>query len=294
MTDLGLLNYFLGIEVHQGKHFTTLSQYNYASELLKKMNMQNCKPSNVPMSPNLRISKDVDSPNFDGTKYRSAVGSLLYLTATRPDIQYAVGVVARFMSNPKEKHWNVVKKILRYVAGTLHFGLLYGKQESPTFHAYCDADWGGCLDTLKSTIGSAFMIGEFLIAWISKKQSLVAQSIAESEYVAMAATVQQIMWLVKLFDDLKFEIFPPTPIYSDSKSAVSIALNPVMHQRTKHFDLKYHFIRDVVSNGQIQILFVQGTDQFADIFTKSLPATRFKFTMHCLKILNISIKGENT
>ncbi|PNX86396.1 putative LRR receptor-like protein kinase, partial [Trifolium pratense] len=234
MTDLGLMNYFLGIE----------------------------------------MQKDDGSPEADASRYRSLIGSLLYLTATRPDIMYATSLLSRFMQKPSQIHFGAGKRILRYLQGTKEYGMWYKSIGNSKLLGYTDSDWAGSLDDMKSTSGYAFSLGSGFFSWASKKQATVAQSTAEAEYVAAAEATSQSIWLRRILGDMGEQVDEPTIIYCDNKSAIAMANNPVHHHRTKHIAIKYHFIREANTTKQIQLEYCTTEEQIADIFTKALPRAR--------------------
>ena len=200
MSDLGLLSYYLGIEVRQSKAAITLGQAAYARRLLQKANMAGCNPCHAPMEVRLKLSKVGTSAEVDATEYRSLVGSLRYLVHTRPDISFAVGLVSRFMEKPRQEHMAVVKHLLRYIAGTVEFGLIYPKLSGVDnrLTGYSDSDLGGDIDDRKSTLGIIFFLGTKAVAWQSQKQRVVALSSCEAEYIAGAGAACQAVWLTRL------------------------------------------------------------------------------------------------
>ncbi|XP_052477238.1 secreted RxLR effector protein 161-like [Gossypium raimondii] len=177
--------------------------------------------------------------------YKSLIGSLLYLTATKPDIMFAVSVLSRYMNCCNDQHFQAAKRVLRYIKGTIGHGVLFKRAKSMKLIGYADSDWAGSCDDMKSTSGYAFSLGSSMFCWSSKKQNLVAQSTAEVEYVAAAAAVNQAIWLRKILVDLNQDQEGATEIYCDNKSAVAIAKNLVFHGRTKHFNIKLHVIREM-------------------------------------------------
>ena len=179
MTDLGLMNYFLGMEIDQSKEGIFICQERYARNILKKFNMEWCKPISTPLAQNEKLSKDDDSGEADSTRYRSIIGSLLYLTATRPDLMYATSVLSRFMQKPTQAHMKGVKRVLRYVKGTTNYGIWFNSTENPELIGYSDSDWAGSIDDMKSTSGYVFSLGNGVFSWLSQKQNTVAQSTAE-------------------------------------------------------------------------------------------------------------------
>jgi hypothetical protein len=198
MKELGELNHFLGLEVERTKEGIFLGQQKYAKDLLQRYGMLDCKPISTPMDSNVRLQEDEGKELEDVTMYRQLVGSLIYLTLTRPDISYPVGVVSRYMSNPKKPHLDVVRHILRHVKGTINFGILYKRIKDCQVMGYCDADYIGDCGTRRSTSGYFFSLGSGAISWCSKRQPTVALSSTEAEYRSAAMAAQESSWLKKL------------------------------------------------------------------------------------------------
>ena len=214
------------------------------------------------------------------------IGSLLYLTGTRPEIMHPVGIVGRFQANPKESHLQAVKRILKYLQGTRDFGLWYPKNADLTLHAYTDADWAVNVDDRKSTIGGAFYMGPRLVSWFSKKQNSIALSTTEAEYVAAASCCTQILWMMKTLQDFQIKCTPLVPIKCDNTSAISISKNPVMHSKTKHIPIKYHFLREQVLEQKVNLEYVPSKEQVADIFTKPLPREAFEYLRQKMRVVS--------
>ncbi|KAL3027728.1 hypothetical protein AAZX31_03G072200 [Glycine max] len=203
------------------------------------------------------------------------IGSLLYLTASRPDITFAVGVCARYQANPKISHLNQVKRILKYVNGTSDYGIMYCHCSDSMLVGYCDADWAGSADDRKSTSGGCFYLGNNLISWFSKKQNCVSLSTAEAEYIAAGSSCSQLVWMKQMLKEYNVEQDVMT-LYCDNLSAINISKNPVQHSRTKHIDIRHHYIRDLVDDKVITLKHVDTEEQIADIFTKALDANQFE------------------
>eukprot|EP00253_Pinus_taeda_P014834 PITA_14834 len=195
MTDFGLLHYCLGVEVWQTENHIFLSQSKYAQNLVDRFRMQDCKPATTPMEPGLKLSAQSSSLSVDETLFRQLVGSLIYLTATRPDISFAVSYISRFMSAPKSDHWIAAKRVLRYVCGTSDYGLLYTCNSDPILNVYTDSDWAGSVDDRKSTAGYVFSLGSNIVTWTSKKQQAVALSSTEAEYRGAVKASCEAVWL---------------------------------------------------------------------------------------------------
>jgi hypothetical protein len=251
--------------------------------------MEGCNPAETPIPLGTKLSKNDEGPTVDSTLYKSLVGSLLYLTATRPDIMYAASLVSRFMESPKDSHWKMAKRILRYVAGTLNFGLWYTKSDSNQLSGYTDSDFAGSLDDRKSTSGHVFQLGTNLISWASKKQPIVSISSAEAEYVAATSASCQAVWLRRILKDMSHTEKDPTPIFCDNTSAIALSKNHVFHKKSKHIDTRFHFIRELVNNGDIALQFCGSRDQLADIFTKPLGKSVFDFQRQHLGIISADV-----
>ena len=212
-----------------------------------------------------------DDDIVDQGLYQFAVGILLYLSVgTRPDITYAVGNVAKFCANPNKHHWTAVKRIMRYLKGTVHVGLLYSRDGSKECIGYSDADWAGDLDDRKSTSGYMFQVSGAAVSWRSKKQTCVALSTAEAEYMALASAAQEAIWMRQLATDLGSNPTGATVIFEDNQSAIRMAKNPQFHGRAKHIGIKFHFIREQVNTGTVELNYCPTEEMVADMLTKSL------------------------
>jgi hypothetical protein len=275
MSDLGLLSYYLGIQVNQQAGMTKLCQSSYTLKILEQAGMKGCNPCAVPMENRLKLSKNDKTPAVDKTKYRSIIGSLRYLVNTRPDIAYAVGIVSRYMEEPRASHWAAVKQILRYLAGTVQFGCVYKSQGSTELVGYSDSDLVGDVDDRRSTSGCVFLLGSSLVTWASQKQRVVALSSCEAEYIASANAACQGIWLSRLLGELLNIQAPTVKLLVDNKSAIALSKNLVHHDRSKHIDTRFHFIRDCVDKGEVDVGHVGTRDQLADILTKALGRVRF-------------------
>ncbi|CAN6717067.1 unnamed protein product [Malus baccata var. baccata] len=269
--DLGRLKYFLGIEMATSHKGLFLSQRKYAVDLLSEANLTDCKPAITPVDSKLKI--DLTGELLTNISYyQRLVGKLIYLTITRPDISHAVSLVSQFMHAPTMQHLQLVKRILRYLKGSLDRGILMSNHQSTEISAYTDADWAGSQIDRKSTTGYYTFVGGNLVTWKSKKQNVIARSSAEAEYRAMAATACELIWLKSLVSDLGFPHHAPMSLMCDNQVAMHIAANPVFHERTKHIEVDCHFIRAQVQTQVIQTQFTRSCDQLADLFTKALPS----------------------
>jgi hypothetical protein len=277
MSNLDLLNFYLAIEVHQDSTGITLWQTHYAKRILKLGGMAGCNPAHTPMEEWLRLSRHSTAAEVNPTHYRCLIGSLRYLVHTRLDLAFAVGFVSRFMEWPMVEHQGAVKRILRYIAGTLDYGLHFTKAPSSArFIGYCDSDLAGDIDISKSTSGTLFFLGNCLVSWQSIKQKVVALSSCEAEYIATSTAATQALWLSRLLAELLGRHVEVVELKVDSKSALALAKNPVFHERSKHIRIKYHFIRSCLEDGSIKAEYISTTDQLADILIKSLDKTKFE------------------
>ncbi|GJS64705.1 retrovirus-related pol polyprotein from transposon TNT 1-94 [Tanacetum coccineum] len=274
MSLMGEMKFFLGLQIHQSPRGIFINQAKYALEILKKHGMEKCDTVGTPMATKPKLDADLSGKLVDQTDYRSKIGSLMYLTSSRPDIVQAVCYCARYQARPTEKHLKEVKRIFRYLRGTINMGLWYPKDSGFELTAFSDADHAGCIDTRKSTSGGIQFLGDKLVSWMSKKQDCTAMSSAEAEYVALSASCAQVMWMRTQLKDYGFN-YNKIPLYCDSQSAIAISCNPVQHSRTKHIHTRYHFIKEQVENGIIELYFVRTEYQLADMFTKALPEDRF-------------------
>ncbi|KAK6146204.1 hypothetical protein DH2020_020073 [Rehmannia glutinosa] len=277
---------FLNVQIKQCQEGIYISQSKYTKELLKKFGIEEGRTVSTPMATNVKIDKDEKGKSVDESKYRGMIGSLLYLTASRPDILHDVCLCARFQSNPKESHMSIVKRIFRYLKGTIQYGLFYPKNENFSLKGYSDSDYAGNIDDRKSTSGSCQFLGDCLVSWFSKKQNCVSLSMAEAEYISATFCCTQLLWMKQTLADYKCS-FENVPIFCDNISAINIAQNPVHHNRTKHIEIRHHFLRDCVSKRKIEISFVPSQDQLADIFTKPLSSETFASIRSRLGILHI-------
>ncbi|GMP43055.1 hypothetical protein CsSME_00012568 [Camellia sinensis var. sinensis] len=286
MKDLGPLRYFLGIEVAFSPKGYFLSQAKYANEVIHRAGLTDIKVSDTPIELNVKLNSIDGVPLDDPTLYRELVGCLVYLTVTRPDFAYVVHVVSQFVSVPRSTHWAALVRVLRYLRGTIFQGLLLSSTSSLDLVAYADSDWAGDVTDRKSTSGFCMFLGDSLIPWKSKKQSVVARSTTEAEYRAMAHATAEIVWLRCLLSDLGVSQSSPTPLYCDNRSAVQIAHNTVFHERTKHIEIDCHFVRQHLQSASISLPFILSALQLADFFTKTHTTARFQFLLSRLSMFS--------
>ena len=276
MKDLGELRYFLGIEIVRTKEGIWLSQRQYALDMLSKYGMADCKPISMPLDQNLKLRSDVGQVLEDVTMYRKIVGSLIYLTISRPDLSYAVGLESQYMQLPRKPHLDAVRRTLRYVSATLDYALFYEAGTELQLYGFTDADWAGSVCDRRSTSGFMFSLGSAAITWSSKKQPTVALSSTEAEYRGAAVAACEVAWLQMLLGDLGIQVQRPVVIHCDNLSSIQLARNPVFHARTKHIEVHYHFVRERVLDGDIDLTYVRTDEQVADIFTKALGAEKLR------------------
>ncbi|GJU56092.1 retrovirus-related pol polyprotein from transposon TNT 1-94 [Tanacetum coccineum] len=287
MSMMGHMSFFLRLQISQSLGGIFINQSKYASEIIKKYGMLTSDSVDTPMVEKSKLDEDLQGKPVDATLYRGMIGSLMYLTSSRPDLIYAVCLCARYQAKPTKKHLNAVKRIFRYLKGTINMGLWYSKDTGMSLTAYADADHAGCQDTRRSTSGSAQFLGDKLVSWSSKKQKSTAISSTEAEYIALSGCCAQILWMRSQLTDYGFQ-FNKIPLYCDNKSAIALCCNNVQHSRAKHIDVRYHFIKEQVENGIVELYFVRTEYQLADIFTKPLPRDRFNFLIEKLGMRSMS------
>jgi hypothetical protein len=272
--DLGSLKYFLGIEMAASSKGFFLNQRKYVIDLLKDADMLHTKPVANPLDSKLTLDPSSE-PLTSYTHYQKIVGKLIYLTITRPDITFAVSLISQYMHAPTVQHLGMVKRILRYLKGTIGRGIVMTRNGHTNVMGYTDSDWAGNSLDRRSTTGYCMFVGGNLVSWKSKKQSVVARSSAEAEYRAMASAACELIWLKQLIADLGFPSITPMTLFCDNQAAMHIASNPVFHERTKHIEVDCHYIRQQVQAKLIHPQYVRSHDQLADVLTKALPSTQF-------------------
>ena len=276
LKDLGELKSFLGIEIDQSANGIWVGQSKFCNDLLKAYNMENCKQIDTPVDISIKMIKNDCNEMFDKTIYQSCVGSLLYLSIkTRPDICFAVNQVAKFCANPTKVYWLAVKRILRYLKGTVFLGLFYSNEYNSNLCGYADSDFAGDLNDRKSTSGYIFMLNNGVISWSSKKQTVVALSTAEAELVALSHASQEAVWFRKLFRDFSLLINEPTVIFEDNQSTICIGNNNICSTKTKHVAIKHFYVRDLVELKEIELKYCPTDLMLADVCTKGLPKIKF-------------------
>lgn len=292
MKDLGFLNYFLGLEVSYNSKGYYLSQAKYASDLVARAGFTDNKIASTPLETNVKLLPQDGSLMKDPTLYRQIVGSLVFLTVTRPDIAYVVHLVSQFMAAPRTTHFAAVLRILRYIKGTLFQGCHFPFNCPLKLKAYSDSDWVGDSIDRCSTTGYCFFLGDSLISWCSKKQTVIARSSTEAEYRALADTTSELVWLRWLLEDMGAHQLTPTTVYCDNRSAIQIAHNDVFHERMKHIEVNCHFIRQNLLKKSLSVTSTSSAEQVADIFTKSLLPGRFRQLVSKLKMTRCHLEFE--
>ncbi len=291
--DLGKLNFLLGVSVQHIGSSVFLSQPAYIRNMLGRFKMESAHPVDTPADANVAlVLNDGYSNEVDRGGYQQVVGSLLYAAvATRPDIAQAVSTCCRYTSAPTSAHWTAVKRVLRYLSGTIDYGLYYTRPEAGGKNdlvGYCDADWAGDRDTRKSTTGHYYQLAGAAVSWVSQRQPVVALSSTEAEYVALSSAAQQAVWIRRLLGELGVDVSDPTPICEDNQGAVCLATNPVHHKKTKHIAIRHHYIRQCVADGSINLHYVPTNDMIADILTKPLPRVKFQRLRPMMGVVPIS------
>ncbi|XP_021834587.1 uncharacterized protein LOC110774362 [Prunus avium] len=279
---MGKLTYFLGLHIdYNAESDIFVSQKKYATELLHKAGMSSCRPCSTPSKPHTQVLQSEGTLLSDPSLYRSVVGALQYLTFTRPDLSYAVNSVCQYMTAPTEIHWLLVKRILRYIQGTLDHGLKFSSGPWQ-LHAFSDADWAGDVNTRRSTTGFVVFLGPNPISWQSKKQTSVARSSTEAEYRSLAHTSADIAWIRQVLQDLKVRLPQQLVLHCDNLSAIALSSNPVFHSHIKHLDTDFHFVRERVQRGDLIVQYIPTEEQVADVFTKGLHSPIF--LKHCINL----------
>ena len=285
--DLGNLKYFLGMEIARSKKGIAVSERKYVLDLLNETGMLGCKPAETPMDSTVKLEESDGSPPVDKGRYQRLVGKLIYLSHTRPDIGFSVSMVSQFMNNPTEKHMTAVTRILRYLKMTPGKGLFFQRTTKKEIEIFSDTDWAGSVTDRRSTSGYCSFVWGNLVTWRSKKQSVVARSSAEAEFRAMAQGICERIWLNRLLEELRVPSKHPIVLYCDNQAAISIAKNPIHHDRTKHVEIDRHFIKEKIEEGFFKVSFTPTNCQTADILTKALARVNHEDLTEKLGMINI-------
>ncbi|KAL9996279.1 putative RNA-directed DNA polymerase [Helianthus debilis subsp. tardiflorus] len=289
MSSMGQMKFFLGLQVEQLPEGIFIHQTKYVHDILEKFGMSSSTPAATPLATNHGIHPDLAGDRVDETLYRTMIGSLMYLTASRPDIMYPTCLAARYQSNPRASHMIIVKRILRYLKGTPTLGLWYPRKGDFTLEGYSDSDFGCCKVNTKSTTAGCQFFGPRLVTWQCKKQTSVALSTCEAEYVSASSCCSQILWIQQQMRDYGLQ-FLNTPLFVDNEAAINITKNPVHHAKTKHIEIRHHFIRDCFEKKLIRIEKIHTDEQKADLHTKAFDKNRFQYLLklNCMKLLSVS------
>jgi hypothetical protein len=296
MVDLGEVNQVLGMRVRRDLQngWLSIDQEHYAEEVLKRFGMEDCKPLDNPLAENQKLVEgqgaftEEEKKSMASVPYRSAIGSLMYLmVSTRPDLVATLGILSRFMENLGRTHWEAVKRVLRYVQRTKSYGLLYKRSGNLEVVGFCDSNWGGCLDTRRSTSGYVFLMSGGAISWCSKRQKSTAQSSCEAEYVAAAQAAMEVASQRAFMEELGVRWETAVAIGCDSESAIKLVEDPVYHERSKHIDIKVHYIREQIQQGVVDLVYVPTAYQVADALTKAVPRRTLEFCRGKMGVINL-------
>ncbi|GKC35898.1 retrovirus-related pol polyprotein from transposon TNT 1-94 [Tanacetum coccineum] len=292
MSMMGELNFFLGLQIKQMEDGIFFNQSKYIKEMLKKFGLEDSKRTKTPMSTKIKLTKDDEANSVDCTKYRGMIGSLLYLTTSRTDIMFSVCLCARFQENPKTTHLEAVKRIFRYIMGTIHLGLWYSKGTGIETIVYADFDHAGDYVDRKSTSGVCTFMGCCLTSWFAKKQTDLAIFMTEAEYVSTRKACQQALQMKQALIDYNIRL-DDVQIMCDNKGAIDLSRNPVQHSRTKHIEIRHHFLRDNVQKGNISIEKVTSKDNIADILAKPLKRKVFNYLRLGLGMMELIMDSDS-
>ncbi|XP_028063232.1 uncharacterized protein LOC114266531 [Camellia sinensis] len=292
MKELGNLSYFLGISVQSTTAGYFLSQQKYAKDILLKAGLSACKPCSSPIFVKPSTPPNASLPFDNPALYRSLVGALQYLTITRPDLSLAVNQACQHMHAPTVGHFAAVKRILRFVQGTLPHGLHY-TPSTFDLHGFSDANWAGDIHDRKSISGYCVFLGNNLVSWSAKKQATASRSSTEAEYRALAHTAAELSWLTMLLTEMGISSSTTPVLWCDNLPAMALASNPVFHSRSKHIDIDCHFVREKILAKQFVVQYIPTVDQLADLFTKPLSVSRFQYLKDKLMVFEppISLQG---
>lgn len=289
MSDLGEMRYFLGVEIIQDETGIYMCQRKYAREILERFKMEECNAVRNPIVPGTKLVKEDSSEKVDASLYKQMVGCLMYLAATRPDLVFVLSLISRFMDLPSQIHMGAVKRVLRYVKGTINLGMHYRKSGSSILEAYSDSDYAGDLDTRKSTSGYVFFLSNAAISWSSKRQPMVTLSTTEAEFVAAATCACQVIWLRRILESIGMsqQEGGSTIMNCDNMSTIKLSKNPVMHKRSKHIDVRFHFLRDLTNDGVVELVHCSTQRQIADIMTKPLKMDTYEKLREMLGVCEV-------
>lgn len=278
MSDSGKMKYFLRVEVKQSSEGIYLCQSKYAGEILDRFGMGTCNPVKNPIVSGTKLVKNGGEISENPTIFKQIIGSLMYLSVTRPDIVFVVCLLSKFMTDPKSSHMAAAKRVLRYVMGTKDLGVFYRRNAGGTeneLEVYTDNDYAGDVEDRRSTSGYVFLLSGGAVAWSSKKQPIATLSTTEAEYVAAAACACHSIWMKRIPESIGSFTCTSVKIHCDNSSTIKLSKNPILHGRTKHIDVKFHFLRELVKEGTVELIFCGTKEQIADIMTKPLKLESF-------------------
>lgn len=291
--DVGDLGYILGIRVEKDKSTgaISLSQEAYLQRVLERFGMQDCNAKSTPLPTGIILSES-DSPKTEEDRhymkdkpYREALGSCMWAqVATRPDIAFALSVLSRFQANPGPAHWKAMLHLLAYLKGTISYKITYYKGGSLDPIGFVDADYAGDTDTRRSTSGYLFTVAGGPVSWSSKRQATVALSTTEAEYMALTRAAQQALWMYSFMSEVGLKRELPAVLHGDNAASIALTLNTKGHARAKHIDIRHHYIRERVAEGEIQLVQIPSEENLADIFTKPLPRVTHQKLIRALKL----------
>lgn len=295
ISDLGKVSYCVGIGVERDFDSQTVSlhQTGLLDKTISQFGQQDAHPAKTPMDPGLKLRRPdhsnisaEDRSELAKLPYRSLVGCLIYLSVgTRPDITYAVQQLSQFLDSYSYAHWNAAIRVVRYLKGTRHLRLVLGGTNGINLTGFTDSDWANCLDTRRSVGGYAFTLGSGVVSWAARKHKTVASSSCEAEYMAAFEAAKEVIWLRALLKAINFECPEATTVLCDNNAAITVAQDPSLHQRMKHVDIRYHFLRERVNSDEIKLSYINTNNNLADIFTKALDTTKF---VHLRQYLGLS------
>lgn len=263
----------------------SLYQKGYVTEILERFGMTDCKPVNSPMDVNAKLSTPADNPSDEKKlPYRELVGALMYLAiATRPDIAHAVSVLSQFNNCYEQRHWIAAKRVLRYLKGTVDFGLTFGSSDE-LLTGYVDADWAGCPIDRRSYTEFVFVLSGSVISWDSKKQRTVALSTTEAEFMGMTEAAKESIYLQSFLGQLGFHELTTVKLFNDNMGALKLTENHTFHSKSKHIDLRYHFIRDAIQKNHLKVKYISTDDMLANVMTKGLFGPKHR---RCAKLMGL-------
>lgn len=276
MIDLGKMRYFLGIEVVQDSSDIHICERRYARDILKRFGMERSNSVRNPIVPGTKLTSEGGEAKVNVTLFKQLIGSLMYLTTTRPDLMFVVCLLSQFMAVPTESHMLAAKRVLRYIKGTVDYGVLYKRGGDDELFGFTDSDYAGDVDDRKSTSGYVFMLGEGAVSWSSRKQPVVTLSTTEAEFVAAASCACQGIWMRRVLEILGHTQRQCTTLFCDNSSTIKLSKNPVLHGRSKHIDVRFHFLRDLTKNGVVKLVHYGTSEQVVDILTKTLKLDVFE------------------